>query len=571
MQQQSGVPASATESDDTRATPILSANFLAFVEDLRQDMSIPGISLGVVRLADDGQPPATQFAAFGRKLEDGDGHDLTPDTLFCLASCSKAFLAASVGLLIDDFAHGRNTTPLPAGLSRFDWDTKIAAILPEEWQLDDAWSTLGANVRDVLGHVTGLPQHDGAYGPGDTMADIVRRMRDLRTAYELREKYSYNNQMYMLGAHIIEKYSGLTYSQFVAERLLKPLKMSTSTLSPSEAASSGLLTDTWTKDGRRIPFWFTEEDSRLTAGPGGVISSAEDMVKWLAVWLNKGVHPSSGETLIPRSVYDAVTTARQVVEGCPTKPYGAGIVGYGMGWKRWTYEGIEIIMHTGGIPGFSTIVVFSPSSNLGIVVLINADEKAEHILTIVKRAFDDVLNLSQSGVSVVTETPVHIREDLAPPGRPSLGTLSLDLEAYTGTYSSPGYGTFTLCSAQSTSNSCTSVLEDFASLGPLPTSEPHLYAAHKTILSTHVHLRHLHGDVFHVTFPALFPHGYGKDTSAFETYETGSDGWAEFSIVNGKVDGFSLVVDEDAVAARRKRRGKNVTLKDVADAWFEKI
>ena len=129
-------------------------------------------------------------------------------------------------------------------------------------------------------------------------------MRDLRSAYELREKYSYNNQvciqwttstsmsltlfvepcaqMYMLGAHIVEKYSGLTYPEFVAERLLKPLDMSTSTLSPSEAASSGLLTDTWTKDGRRTPFWFTEEDSQLTAGPGGVISSARDMVSCIS-------------------------------------------------------------------------------------------------------------------------------------------------------------------------------------------------------------------------------------------------------------------------------------------------
>ena len=123
-------------------------------------------------------------------------------------------------------------------------------------------------------------------------------MRVLRTAYELREKYSYNNQvtinersscvaltlfatssqMYMLGAHIIEKYSGLPYQNFVAQRVFSPLNMTTSTLWPSEATSSGLLTDTWTKDGSRIPFWFTDDISQVNAGPGGVISSAEDMV-----------------------------------------------------------------------------------------------------------------------------------------------------------------------------------------------------------------------------------------------------------------------------------------------------
>ncbi|KAH9886945.1 hypothetical protein C8Q73DRAFT_266346 [Cubamyces lactineus] len=64
----------------------------------------------------------------------------------------------------------------------------------------------------------------------------------------------------------------------------------------------------------------------------------------------------------------------------------------------------------GGIPGFSTIAVFSPSRDLSIVVLINADEKAEHILAIVKRAFDDVLNLPHSGVGIPAETLVNIQQ-----------------------------------------------------------------------------------------------------------------------------------------------------------------
>ena len=62
--------------------PILSTDFLTFVEELRQNTSIPGISLGVVRLAGESEEPITQFAAFGRKLEDGDGHDLTSDVGF---------------------------------------------------------------------------------------------------------------------------------------------------------------------------------------------------------------------------------------------------------------------------------------------------------------------------------------------------------------------------------------------------------------------------------------------------------------------------------------------------------
>ena len=122
-------------------------------------------------------------------------------TLFCLASCSKAFLATSVGLLIDDYANGKNVTPLPSGLKHFDWDTKLIDILPKEleWSLQDLggddWATREMTIADALGHVGGLPRHDHSYLPGDTSEDVVRRMRFLRTSYELREKWSYNNQV----------------------------------------------------------------------------------------------------------------------------------------------------------------------------------------------------------------------------------------------------------------------------------------------------------------------------------------------------------------------------------------
>ena len=105
-----------------------------------------------------------------------------------------------MGLLIEDYATGRNVTPLPPGLSRFSWDTKVVDILPKElgWGLHDLagddWATRKASIADALGHVGGLPRHDHSYRPGDTSEDVVRRMRSLRTSYELREKWSYNNQ-----------------------------------------------------------------------------------------------------------------------------------------------------------------------------------------------------------------------------------------------------------------------------------------------------------------------------------------------------------------------------------------
>jgi hypothetical protein len=61
-----------------------------------------------------------------------------------------------MGILIDDFAHGRNSTPLPANLSSLTWKTKLAHILPDDWKLMDPWASQKANLIDILSHVSGL-------------------------------------------------------------------------------------------------------------------------------------------------------------------------------------------------------------------------------------------------------------------------------------------------------------------------------------------------------------------------------------------------------------------------------
>ena len=81
-----------------------------------------------------------------------------PQALFALASCSKAFLVTSIGLLMEDYAHGRNATPLPPTVEAFGWDTKMNDLLPKEWALEDEWASAKTNLRDAFGHVTGLPR-----------------------------------------------------------------------------------------------------------------------------------------------------------------------------------------------------------------------------------------------------------------------------------------------------------------------------------------------------------------------------------------------------------------------------
>ena len=85
--------------------------------------------------------------------------------------------------------------------------------------------------------------------------------------------------MFILAAHILELYSGKTVAEFVEDRIFVPLNMTSSTYSPTKAESTGHLSQTWSLDGRRIPYWFADESSvNMISGAGGIISDVSDMV-----------------------------------------------------------------------------------------------------------------------------------------------------------------------------------------------------------------------------------------------------------------------------------------------------
>jgi len=185
-----GVTASKAQrstSDGTSAT-ILTPDVVGIVQNIIDADKIPGLTVAIVN-----KTGHVEFGAWGIKSENG--ANMTTDTLFNIASCSKAFLSASLGILIDDFAHGRNSTPLPVGFSTLTWKTKVADILPDAWKLMDPWASEKANLIDILTHVSGLDSHDLSFKTNFSVGDVTRNLRNLPPSFELREQWLYNNQV----------------------------------------------------------------------------------------------------------------------------------------------------------------------------------------------------------------------------------------------------------------------------------------------------------------------------------------------------------------------------------------
>lgn len=85
--------------------------------------------------------------------------------------------------------------------------------------------------------------------------------------------------MYILASHVVAFYSDMSFKDFVRRRIWEPLNMSSTTYDIDEALDSGLLTQAWASNGRRIPNIFEQPGaSFVAAGAGGIISTVEDLV-----------------------------------------------------------------------------------------------------------------------------------------------------------------------------------------------------------------------------------------------------------------------------------------------------
>ncbi|KAJ7292861.1 beta-lactamase/transpeptidase-like protein [Mycena rebaudengoi] len=533
---------------------VITDEFSSYIRNAMQAYNISGLSLGVLR--PDGQ---VEYGSWGNRTEEGD--PVTPATVFNLASCSKAFLSASLGILMEDFATGKNKTALPPTVSTFDWGTKMQDLLPEEWMVEDPWTTEKASLKDLLSHATGLPNHDASYTVSDTTAlDVVLRMRHLRAAYELREHYEYTNLMYITGAHVVTRYSGLSYRDFVEQRIMQPLGMSSSTLYPDRAFNSGNLTQAWASSGRRIPFYLPERSADMIAGAAGVMSTAEDMLKWVKLHLNGGVDVTTNVSVIPSATFDLATSAQTI--SLPKGNAEISIGAYGMGWGRNSYRGHEVIKHNGGAPGVATWTAFYPHDNFGFVILQNTGTAFARVVE--QAVADRVLGLPTEPLNFTPEpspSTAQLRSSSPPP--------PLDLSEYAGTYTSPGYGNLTICARASTSSVCSAVIDNFETVDRATgrrSGPSELYSAWPRFWSTELRFAHLSEHSFFVTPTALYVDGYGKDKTPFEDPEAQPQ-VSKFAVEEGKVVGLGLFT-----ALRQSWRSKKGgSVRDTADVWFEKV
>ncbi len=320
-----------------------------------QQWQIPGAAVLVVK---DGKIIIAK--GYGVK-ELGTNDKVDENTLFMIGSNTKAFTGTALALLEND--------------GKLKLDDKVVKYLPD-FKMKDEWIRNHLNLLDIVSHRMGFEtfQGDFMYWTSDLTADeVIEKFGMLTPKYDFRTKYGYTNAGYAVAGKIIEKVSGLSWADFIREKIFIPLEMKrTIPLSEEFIKANNIAKPHTFVDGKMSLIPIQNIDNLAPCGSIG--SSINDLSHWIIAQLDSGKF--NGENIIPFSVIQK-TRQPLSIERRVRHPYNKTHFSlYGMGWAFQDYEGREIIAHTGGVNGFVTSVTLVPEEKLGIVVLTNTDQNA---------------------------------------------------------------------------------------------------------------------------------------------------------------------------------------------------
>ncbi|MFK7925430.1 MAG: serine hydrolase [Bacteroidia bacterium] len=394
-----------------------------YLDQARMKHGIPGLAVAIVK-------GDSVIFANGYGFQDvRAGTAVSSQSLFGIASCTKAFTAAAIGMLVDE--------------GKLDWDDRVVDYLP--WfELHDPYVTQELRVVDLLCHRSGLGTFDGDllwYATDYSMEEVVRRIKHLPLDHGPRYQFGYQNIMYITAGLLIERITGESWQRFIKQRLLGPLDMHHSTTGADEITGA-LAAD------RALPHVdgevFPEIDYSNAAPTGGINSSVMDLSHWLRFWLEGGVY--EGDTLISPATYRKLIQPHTLMNPGYLESQGsAHYKAYGLGWFLYDYAGTQVIEHGGGLPGYLSKVVWLPEEDLGFVILTNGMTSLyEATKLYLLDQFTGQEEQDWAGTFLQFETrnekATEEAEAAFVAARAADTKPSHDLAAYVGTYTDPMYG-----------------------------------------------------------------------------------------------------------------------------------
>ncbi len=334
------------------------------------------------------------------------GRQSSADTLYRIASITKTLTGTAIMQLRD------------AG--RLDLDDPAVTWIPELAGSGSPASIGAVTIRRLLSHESGLvseppgtdfaarePVYEGV------AARNLDRVAEIYTALAPNTQPKYCNLGYQLLGEIVRRSGGSEYPQFVAERILRPLGMTSTAFEPHGHELAGRLAVGYRARG------FSDVLEPASAMPplwaeGGLWSSVSDLCRWLSFQLSAYADgPGEAAVLAPGTLRE-MHKPRYLSDEDWTSAWG-------ISWYAVRRDDVSWIQHSGGLPGFSANACFDRKSRVGAVVLVNGIADASGL----------AMTLGQTARGLVAASAPVLA--LPPPAPP-------DVRSLLGVYAPPDFG-----------------------------------------------------------------------------------------------------------------------------------
>lgn len=216
-------------------------------------------------------------------------------------------------------------------------------------------------VEHLLTHTSGIPSYTGKSGfmakaaKDISVSEMVDSFKNDALEFEPGSTFKYNNSGYFLLGAIIEKVSGQTYANYVAQHIFTPLGMTNSAYEGFERSQQARAQGYSQRTDKFEPSMKISMTQPYAAG--SLVSTVDDLAKWDAA--------ITAGKLLKADSWKRAFTSYKLKNGQDTN--------YAYGWGMGEFEGQTMISHSGGIPGFSTFALRLPKDKVFVAVLNNAD------------------------------------------------------------------------------------------------------------------------------------------------------------------------------------------------------
>ena len=317
----------------------------SYIEKEMQISSIPGLSLGIIQ---DGE--IIYLQGYGKA---GNNLQVSPNTPMVIGSLSKSLTSVTAIQLVED--------------GKIELDSPLQSYLP--WfTMQGEYDPADITLRHLLNQTSGIPNTAGLVAlSGDSLENLeaeVKALSSIALTSRPGDNYIYSNANYDILALIIDQITTNGYRDYLRNNLFEPLEMQDSFLSREEGKSAGMSEGHTKWFGIPLPTDIQYLDNSLASG--FIISSAEDMCRYLLMHLNSG--SVNGYQLLTENGIAELHSPGSVADG--VSPYAMGLVARDENGKR-------ILLHDGAIQGFNSAMAFSPEEQWGVIILTNVNSLIE--------------------------------------------------------------------------------------------------------------------------------------------------------------------------------------------------